>query len=147
MSAPDLVLGTFVAVKIESPIDSGTFVNLCGMATRTFVEQVNTRDRFVRDCDDPLSIPFRHVIATGKQWNLSASGVYNRNQAELISAAVGAIRKYQFYIGEPADDAIYESYFQGNAMLTQRQIGGNDGDDVTSELTFASDGEWTETEV
>lgn len=150
MATPDLVEGTYVNILVESPATSdgsGTYVPLCGLTTRTLTEQVNTRDRFTRDCASPGSIPIRRLINTGKQWDLSGAGGYNRAQASLVGGLVGERRFYRFAIGEPADDAVYQSYFQGQARLTQRQITGADDDDVQAELTFASDGEWDETEV
>lgn len=145
MSAPDIVIGTYVSVLVEDPDNAGTYITLCGMTTRNLTEQVQTRDRYLRDCAEPEGIPFRVLIATGKQWDMSASGLYNRAQAALVSSLVGVKANYRYLIGEPADDAVYTSYFAGRAMLTQRQITGGDDDDVGAELTWASDGEWTET--
>lgn len=147
MSFPAIVEGTFVAIQVEEPAASDTFVTLCGLNSHTFTEQVNTRDRFLRDCATPGSTPIRGVAPTGKQWDLSGSGLYNRAQATLVSSLVGVTRNYRFFIGEPADDAVYSSYWQGPAMLTQRQITGGDDGDTAAEMTFASDGVWVETEV
>lgn len=147
MTTPSIVRGTYVSLLVESDVTPGTFIPFCGINTRTFTEQVNTNDVFTRDCDDPESIPFRRLVSTGKQWDLSGSGQYNRAQGELVSSLVGVTKNYRFLIGEPADDAVYTSYFQGLAKLTQRQITGADEDFVQVELTIASDGEWTETEL
>jgi hypothetical protein len=144
MSLPDIVKGTYVSVLVEDQTNLGTFIPLCGMTTRSFVEQVNTRDQFIRDCSDPENIPVRKVIPTGKQWDLSASGVYNRAEAALVSASVGKSYNYRFVIGEPEDDQVYSSYFEGPAVLSQRKITGDDGDDTTAEMTFVSDGQWDE---
>lgn len=144
MSTPPILEGAYVVVLIETTVGGGAFTPLCGMITRTFTDRVNVRDRFLRDCTDPTAIPTRTTIATGEQWDLSASGIYNRAQAVLIGAAMGKIRLYRFAIGEPDDDAIYQSYWEGSARMTQRQIGGNDNDDASSELTFASQGAWVE---
>jgi len=147
MSTPDIVKGTYVSILVEDPDSAGTYLTLCGLTTRSLTHQVNTRDRFTRDCADPEAIPVRRLVTTGQQWDLSGSGLYNRAQASLIAGLIGVVANYRFLIGEPAADAIYSSYHGGAAMLTQRQITGSDEDDVQAELTFASDGEWTETEV
>ena len=150
MAEPDLVQGTYVNILVESPATadgSGTYVPLCGLETRTLTEQVNTRDRFTRDCADAGSVPIRRLVKTGKQWDLAGAGGYNRAQGSLVSSLIGEKRFYRFAIGEPADDTVYQSYFWGPAMLTQRQITGADDDDVQAEMTFASDGEWAEVEV
>lgn len=145
MSVPAIVRGTYVSILVEDADNPGTFIPLCGINTRTLTEQVNTNDVFTRNCDDPEDIPFRRLIQTGKQWDLSGSGQYNRAQGALIGTLMGVRKNYRFLIGEPADDAVYTSYFGGPAMLTQRQITGSDEDFVQVELTIGSDGEWTET--
>lgn len=147
MSLPKIVRGTYVNIAVEDDDAPGTFINICGLTSRTFTEQVQTRDRFTRDCNEPEDIPVRGIVATGKQWDLSGTGLYNRSQAALVSTLVGVVKNYRFIIGEPATDAVYESYHAGAAMMTQRQITGADDDDVTAEMTFASDGEWTEVVV
>ena len=147
MSLPKIVRGTYVNIAVEDPDAPGTYINLCGLTSRTFTEQVQTRDRFTRDCNKPEDVPVRGIVATGKQWDLSGAGLYNRAQAELVAGLSGVVKKYRFIIGEPADDAVYSSYHEGAAMMTQRQITGAEDDDVTAELTFASDGEWTEVPV
>ncbi len=147
MTVPSIVRGTYVSILVEDPENPGTFLPLCGLNTRTLTEQVNTNDVFTRNCDNPEDIPFRRLIQTGKQWDLSGSGQYNRALGGLISSLVGVRANYRFLIGEPADDTVYTSYFGGPAMLTQRQITGADDDFVQTELTIGSDGEWTETEL
>lgn len=147
MSVPAIVRGTYVSILVEDPDAPGTYLALCGINTRTLTEQINTNDVFTRDCDDPEDIPFRRLIQTGRQWDLSGSGQYNRALGGLISSLMGVRANYRFLIGEPVDDAVYTSYFGGPAMLTQRQITGSDEDFVQTELTIGSDGEWTETEL
>lgn len=147
MALPDLLEGTYVSVMVENPATadgSGTYVILCGMTAHTFTEQVNTRDRFTRDCATPGSLPIRQVIATGKQWDLTASGTFNRAQAALVSTLVGQKRYYKFFVGEPADDAVYTSEFKGKALLSTRAFTADQEADVTMQLTFLSDGEWVE---
>lgn len=145
MTVPSIVRGTYVSILVEDDAAPGTFIALCGISSRTLTEQVNTNDVFTRNCDDPEDIPFRRLVQTGLQWDLSGSGQYNRAQAALISTLRGKRKNYRFLIGEPAGDAVYTSYFGGPGMLTQRQITGSDDEFVQAELTIASDGEWTET--
>lgn len=143
MSLPKIIRGTYVNIAVEEPADSGTYVPLCGITTRSFNDQIQTRDRFIRDCALPESIPWRVPVMTGRAVDLSGSGLYNRSQGALMTSLMGDERKYRFAIGEPADDAVYTSAEQGAAVMVQRQITGNDDDDVTAELTFLSSGEWT----
>lgn len=147
MSFADIVEGTFVAIQVEDDNAPGTFITLCGLTTHTYTAQVNTRDRFRRDCETPGATPVRSTANTGKQWDLSGSGLYNRSQSVLVESLLGKVKNYRFFIGEPEDDLVYSSYRQGKAKMTQLQITGGDEDDVSSELTFVSENEWTTVEV
>lgn len=147
MSYADIVEGTYVAIQVEDPDAPGSFLNVCGLTAHTYTAQVNTRDRFRRNCDEPGSTPVRSTANTGKQWDLSGSGLYNRSQSELVEGLLGKVANYRFFIGEPADDAVYSSYRQGKGKLTQLQITGGDENDVEVQLTITSEDEWTTVQV
>ncbi|MBI1179103.1 MAG: hypothetical protein GC201_00995 [Alphaproteobacteria bacterium] len=147
MPLPDIVKGTYVNILMGDGADPEVFTPICGLNTRGFTEQVNTSDKFIRDCADPEYVPIRRLIASGKQWDITGSGWMNRSQLAMINAAVGVTKNYRFEIGEPADDQVYGGYYGGPAMLTSKAITGADDDDVTIDLTLASDGAWIFTEV
>lgn len=147
MAQPDIARGTYVSILVENPDDSGTYVPLCGLTTRSFTHQMNGNDVFTRDCNDPEDVPIRRVIVTGEQWDLSGAGQYNRSQGALVTSLMGVTRNYRFLIGEPTDDPVYTSYWQGAAKLMNRQITGDDGAFISTNLTLQSDGTWTETEL
>lgn len=145
MSAPQLVKGSYVDVLIEDPNTPGTYIPICGLTTRTFTHGTQSRDRYVRDCADPEDIPKRRKIITGEQWDITGSGVYNRAQVALINAAFGETRNYRFRVDEPSTESVYASYWQGPAIMTQKELAGPDNDDAGWTITIASDGVWTET--
>lgn len=153
MAEPAVLDGTYVTIAVETTPDSGTFVPICGIVTRSLAQQINTRDRFIRDCAVPGSVPIRRVIATGSQWSVSGGGLVNRNQfaaiREIYAAAKGnSRRKYRFIFDEPADDEIvgFAGYFEGSGLMTQMNINGNDDDDSGLDLTIEGDGdlEWVD---
>lgn len=142
MAHPAIVKGSYVDILIGNGATPEAFTALCGLTTRSFTHQVNTADRFVRDCADPEDVPHRRLAVTGEQWDLAGEGLYNRSQAAAIRAAVGVTRRYRFVVAEPAADAVEQGYYEGPAMLTNLQLGGSDGEFGSVALQIVSDGGW-----
>ncbi len=143
MSFPDILAGQFLSISVEDPDNAGTYIVVCGLNSYTFTPQINTRDRAIRDCAQPESLPVRKIIGTSKQWDFSGSGLMNRAQYVLLNGLLGDVINWRFNIGEPTDDPVYTGYWAGAGMLTTLPITGGDGADVEINLTVASDGVWT----
>jgi hypothetical protein len=144
MARPDIIRGTyFVLAMGDGGEPTETFTALCGIKTRSFVDQINTSDVFTRDCADPEDAPIRRLIRTGQQWSLSGEGDLNRENLDTIIAAQGVTKNYRFYYTEPADDEVFRGYWQGPAMLVNRTVTGSDEEFATISLDIQSDGEWT----
>lgn len=142
MARPDIVRGTYIDILIGNGAEPEVFTPICGLTTRTFREGVNTDDVFILDCADPEDIPVRRLNITGRQWDLSGEGLYNRSQAATIRAAMGVSQNYRFVVSEPAADGIDDGYYEGAAVLVNREIGGGGQGFATTSLEIASDGEW-----
>lgn len=144
MAQPDIIRGTyFVLAMGDGATPTETFEALCGITTRTFTQQANTSDTFIRDCADPEDTPIRRLIVTGKQWSLSGEGSLNRAQLQDIQDAWAATKNYRFYYTEPADDEVFRGYWEGAAILVNITITGGDEEYATISLDIQSDGEWT----
>lgn len=139
MSVPSVVKGQFFSVAVD-PQRDGTFTTICGMTTRSFTETANTNNQTLRDCDDPTSIPFQTVDVQSLAAAISGAAVYNRAQADLMRNLIGRSFPYRFIAGEDAQDPIDSGYYEGDFVLTSRSIEAGDGGNVTSSLTWASDG-------
>jgi hypothetical protein len=74
------------------------------------------------------------------------TGVYNRAQGALIRQLGGKSLPYRFILGEDASDQVDAGYYQGNFVLTNKQLGAADGANATAQFTWASDGvvTWTD---
>lgn len=142
MAKPDVVRGQYVNLMLGNGAGPEVFEMVCGLTTRSFTEQVNTSDQFVRDCADPDDVPVRVLNVTGKQWDLSGSGLMNRAQLADLRGAVGVRKNWRMDFDEPADDEVYAGAYTGPAVLTQLAVGATDGELVSVDLTIASDGEW-----
>lgn len=147
MAQPAIVRGTYISILVEDDGSPGSFIPICGITTRDFTHQGQTKDVFTRDCADPEAVPVRRLIITGEQWDLSGGGQLNREQIPLANALMLVTKNYRFVIGEPADDQVYGGYYAGPAMLTQKKITGADDEMAGIELTIGSDGTWDWVEV
>jgi hypothetical protein len=142
MSQPDTLRATYVDVVVEDPASSGTFVQICGLTTKSFNDVINSSDVYVPDCGNPEDIPERRVNITGRQRDISGEGLYNRAQAALLRTLKGQRRNYRFVFGEPSSEGIDSGYWEGPAILLTTTQNATGAENVTSSMAWASDGEW-----
>lgn len=134
----------FVLVKIGDGEEPEAFTLLCGLENVTVNETVNTSDRFRRDCQKPGSVPKRKPLATGEQWDITASGVVNLEQVDLLNAAKGVVKNYELEFGkrDGTDEGEIIATATGAAMLTARSISGG-GDEGSMEITLTGQDDLT----
>ena len=144
MAVPDIVKGSYVDILIGDGATPEVFTPLCGLTARNFTHQVNTNDQFIPDCALPESIPHRRLVPTGEQWDLAGEGLLNLAQTALINAATGVTKNYRFRVARPAGSIVGTGYWQGPAMLTNKNVGGtvDNGEFASVSLAIASDGAW-----
>ena len=144
MAQPDIVKGTYVDILMGDGAEPEVFTPICGLTTRSFTHQINTNDTFVPDCADPESVPVRRLSVTGQQWDLAGEGLMNLSQQDDVREASGVTKNYRFRVGRPAGSTTGTGYYEGPAMITNRQEGGNSGggEFASISLAIASDGEW-----
>lgn len=148
MAQPELLKDGYVNILLQTAAGPpAVFTPICGLTTRSFSESINTTDRFIRDCSNPEDVPIRRITATGAQWSLSGSGLLARESIAIVRAALGVQQNWRFAIGKPAGATGWDGYFQGPAILTAINYGATEGEFVSLELTIASDGAWTWTEL
>ncbi|AYJ87670.1 hypothetical protein D3Y57_19245 [Sphingomonas paeninsulae] len=143
MARPALIKGGYFTILMgDGATPAEVFTVLCGLNTRSFTIQTNTSDVFVADCALPEDVPARQVNLTGKQWDMSGAGLYNRTDATRIRAAVGVVKNYRFSELEPASPAVAvdSGWWAGAFVLTNWQQQAADGQYVTASMTFVSDG-------
>jgi hypothetical protein len=139
---PNRVKPRFIVIEMGNGANPEVFSPLCGIKTAGMTAQLNTNDDFEVDCADPEAVPVRFVIPTGRQWDMSGSGVANLDNLEAIFAAQGVTKNYRYSIGKAASQTGNEYYLAGPAVLTNVQIGGSEDNFASIDLTFVSDGEW-----
>lgn len=135
-----------VVVKIGNGADPEVFTTICGMESATLNETVQSSDRFRRDCAKPGKVPTRSVRVTGKQWDMTGSGVANVDQVALLQSALGIHKNYQL-VGiryDDTDEGEELGTFEGQGVLTARNLSLG-GDESTGEITVAGENDlvWT----
>lgn len=139
----------FAVIKVGDGADPEVFTTFCGIQTTGFNRTVQSSDRFVRDCTSPGLVPERKVRVTGKQRDLTGSGLYNLDQTALINGLEGIRKNYQYVIMDisdpetPAGTVI--GTWAGPGVATSINMGSSDNDDASIEISIASDGAWTYT--
>lgn len=135
--------------KGDGNVDPGpeVFALICGIQDVNINRQVNSEDRFVRDCAKPGEVPIRKVRANGKQLDISGSGLTNADTVETFEDALGVVGNYQIeaYQADGTDTGELLGTFAGAFMMTAANMtvpreGGTSGD-----ITLANHGAWTYT--
>lgn len=147
MAQPKTLRGTYVNILLGDGADPEVFTPICGLNSRSFTHQINTSDDFIPDCVDPEDVPTRELTTSGEQWDVSGSGLLDRNNLSDLQDAVGKYKNYRFELAEPAADAVFGGYYEGTFVLTNLQITGTNDNKVSVDLSFASDGTVTFTAV
>lgn len=135
-----------VIVKLGDGATPEVFTTVCGIENATVNQTVSSTDRFRRDCAKPGQLPARKVRVTGKQWDVTGSGVANVAEIARLKSALGISRNYQLvaikYDGTDTGDEL--GTFAGTGVLTatNMNLSPNEG---TSEITIAGEDElvWT----
>lgn len=144
MAQPDIVKGSYVDILMGDGEVTEAFDPICGLTTKSFTHQINTNDTFVPDCADPEDRPVRRLSVTGEQWDLSGEGLMNLAAQDSVRDATGVTKNYRFRVRRPAGSTVGTGYYEGPAMITNRQEGGTTGggEFASISVTIASDGEW-----
>ncbi|UAB76958.1 hypothetical protein INR77_08865 [Erythrobacter sp. SCSIO 43205] len=145
MSVPTEI--DFALVKIGDDGDPETFTAICGLQDATVNETVNTQDRFVRDCAKPGEVPQRRVQPTGKQTDITATGLTNADEIENVRAALGVSKNYtiEAYQRDGTDAGVLLGTFTGPFMMTSSNLNLSLDNPGSAEITLASDGAVTYT--
>jgi hypothetical protein len=145
MSVPSTVKGGYfdVAADVTSLGLAGItgFVVICGLNTRNLTHQVNTSDEAVPDCGQPENVPWVSRNANSQEKTMAGTGLHNRAQTNVLRAMFGKTLPMRFIEGEPGNDLVSQGYWEGPFLFSNWQEGAADKANVTSQLSFVSDGE------
>jgi hypothetical protein len=136
----------FGDLKLEATPGSGTFTTICGLEQFQIQRTVNTSDKFRRDCAKPGEVPTRKVKVTGKQFTITANGIFNIDEIDRLDAALGIARDFELDLGQrdgtDAGEILGTLTFTGVMTTNNSNISTDEG---TTEITVQLDNEpvWT----
>lgn len=136
----------FALIKLgDGGSPSETFTVACGAQDITMNFASNSSDRFVRDCAKPGEVPYRKAKATGRQLDVTASGLTDTTtfgtELDLLGHHVNT--KIELYADDGTDAGDLLGTVDCNMLVTGISIGTPRDGDSTAELTLASNGAWT----
>ncbi|OYZ37355.1 MAG: hypothetical protein B7Y31_09570, partial [Novosphingobium sp. 16-62-11] len=107
----------------------------------------NSTDRFVRDCAKPGEVPTRKTKVTGKQMDVTATGLTDATAfgTEIDLVGTRANIKVKFYTDDGTDAGDLIGTVACNMLIQALNIGAPRDGDASAELTLASHGMWTYT--
>lgn len=122
-----------------------TFAIICGMKDASVNFVANTNDRFVRDCAAPGGVPTRKVKVTGKQLDVTGTGLTDKAQVGNLLAALGKVKNYKVlgYADDGTGTGTLLGTISGAFVLTASNLNIPRDDAASAEITLANHGDWT----
>lgn len=147
MSLP--VEADFALIKMGDGESPEVFTAICGIQDVQVNKSAQTSDRYVRDCAKPGEVPFRRVRTTGKQMDISGSGLSNTVTIPTLEAALGVSKNYkiELYRQDGTDAGVLLGTYAGPFVMTTDNLTAALAADSAGEVNFASDGVWTYTDA
>lgn len=136
----------FALIKIgDGATPTEVFTVSCGKTDVTANFTANSSDRNVRDCAKPGEVPFRKTKVTGKQLDVTATGLTDATAFGIEIDLVGTLAnvKVEYYTDDGTDAGDLIGTIACNMRITALNIGTPREGDASAELTLASHGAWT----
>lgn len=143
MSLPNEI--DWALIKMGDGANTENFTVICGLADVTINESANTSDRFVRDCAEPGAVPFRFTRVSGRQLDVSGSGLSNADEVTRLSGATGKVKNYkiELYKDDGTDGGDLLGTYTGAFRMTANNLNLTRDGDSAGDISLASQGEWT----
>lgn len=136
----------FALIKIgDGATPTEVFTVSCGKTDVTANFVANSSDRFVRDCAKPGEVPFRKTKVSGKQMDVTATGLTDATAFGTEIDLVGTRNnvKVEYYTDDGTDGGDLIGTIACNMLITALNIGTPRDGDASAELSLASHGAWT----
>ncbi len=136
----------FAVLKIgDGATPTEVFTISCGKQDVSMNFAANSTDRFVRDCTKPGEVPDRKTKVTGKQLDITATGLTDATAFGTEVALVGTRNniKVELYTDDGTDGGDLIGTVACNMLVTALNIGTPREGDASAEIVLASHGAWT----
>lgn len=130
----------FAIIKMGDGGGTEVFSITCGVQDVTVNGTANLADRFVRDCAAPNVAPFRKTKLTGKQWEVTGSGLIDKAQLGILHAALGSLKNYkiELYTDDASAIGLLYATYSGSFRLGSVNVGVVREGDATVQVTLVS---------
>lgn len=140
MAEPKTVGGTRVSIMLGDGESAETFAAFCGINAKTINFQTNTNETFLYDCADPDAVPWRKLTKSGRFLSLSGTGQLDTSVLERYRDAYNSNAAVNAQILIDVLAANGGGYWECAVMFTNLNITGNNGEEVTVEISLESSG-------
>jgi hypothetical protein len=148
MTRPTTIKGSKFLIQLEQdPPGSGIFVAPCALTTKGIDFSAETNDFNVPDCDDPDAPTFTERVVSALSASVSGSGTLAMESLETWRMWLdsGLEKNIRVKIDAPLADG--GGHWSMSAVITGFNVGANQGELATVELTIQSNGAWTWTDA
>jgi hypothetical protein len=137
----------FAQIKIGDGADPEVFTVICDLTQVSINETADTQTRRKRDCAKPNKPAARYSRVLGTAWDVTGSGLIDKDQIATLRAALGKHVNYQIPVfrDDSTDGGELLGTYAGQAVMTARNISTDREGDSTGEITLEGEGElaWT----
>jgi predicted secreted protein len=143
MSTPTEI--DFAIIKMGDGAEPEVFKILCGIQDVTINETANTQDRFVRDCTKPGEVPYRKSKLTGRQLDVSGTGLTDTVSLPSVRAALGNLGnfKIELYRDDGTDAGVLLGTYTGEFRMTAANINAPRDNTSSFQVNLISNGSWS----
>lgn len=134
-------------IKMGDGADPEGFTLICGIQDASISEGVNFDSRYVRDCTKPGEVPVRKVKVSGKQLDISGSGLTNVGEITRLNTALGKIKNYEIegYADDGTDAGELLVTYAGAFLLSANNINGPRDGTGSADISLNNHGVYTKT--
>lgn len=145
MSEPTEV--DFALIKMGDGQSTEVFTVLCGLRDVTINRGVQSTDRYTYDCAKPNAPGLRKQRVTGKQLDVSGSGLTNADQIEDFETALGKLKNYrvELYADDGTDTGDLIGTYAYASHMTAANMNLTREGQASADVTLPSHGGWTYT--
>ncbi len=143
MARPTTIKGSKFLIQLESSDSPTVFVAPCALTSKSIDFSAESNDFNVPDCDDPDAPTWTERVVSALSAGVSGSGTLAMESLETWREWFLSGLEKNIRVKLDHDDG---GYFSMSAILTGFNLGGNQGELATIEVTIASNGEvtWTD---
>lgn len=129
--------GTLLLIKKQDADNPGTFINVCGLNSKTFTINNGEIDVTTADCDNPEAAIWKETLMGTKDVATSGDGYVEGGAAlaQMVELAMGDDNSDLFQVVVPGIGT-----FQGTFRISTFDAGGETEGGATYSLSLASNG-------